>query len=231
MAIRGTQIKKFFECYKEREYRKNNRELKGIKWGKICEAIYIEIPITPNEGSIYKIVQKHINKNFPTLSIPLAAQIISGLTKILYKIKLSKEQKFFKTHYYVKNEKFSVEIDTLIREESEQGFIREIKSYPGPNKFAWNSDIMQLTTQNIVLSSEYEIDFYYGEIAYIGNGKIININTKPYEKAVFFAYNKILNGHKMITCSHCSLLDIPCYCQVRYNQVYKDKKTTEKLAL
>ena len=120
----------------------------------------------------------------------------------------------------MQNQEFTVEIDSFIIENESCGFIREIKSYPSSNKYAWNSDIMQLTTQNMVLQTEFGIDFYYGEIAYIGSGNIVSINTKPYEKAVNFAARELSNGQTKIGCSNCSFLDIPCYEQVRYKNVY-----------
>jgi len=214
MKLTGAQIKKFFECSIEKNMRKNNFLNKGLKWGKLCEKIYIKM-LKNLKQSAFEIVQEQINSNFNNLDIRASINIIKNLSSILLKMKDLGTLEFYKSNIKMENKKFSVEIDSILRDNSGYGFIREIKSYSGPKYYAWNSDIAQLTIQNIVFGSNYEIDAYYGEIVYLGNGKIIPINTRPYEKIVYFARKKILEHEKKISCQNCHLLEIPCYNHVR----------------
>ena len=213
--ITGTQIKRFYECSKERELRKHNSSLKGAKWGKICEKLYLDI-LDKGNSHIFEIVQSHINSNFQDLTIVESTKIIGNLAFLLKSMKNTNSQEIYKSNQIISDDKFAVEIDLIIRDKSGTGFIREFKSYSGPSYYAWNSDIAQLATQNIVLSHKLNTVIYYGEIVYLGNKKIIPINTKPYIKSINFARRKMIEGTNKIDCEHCSFLDFPCYNHVRY---------------
>lgn len=218
MKITGMQIKRFFECTTERIMRKSNSMFKGTRWGKFCENLYLNT-IKNQKEDIFKITQFNINKAFPSLDISTSSNLIKNLTNIIKKMRSDKKQEILKTNMKLQNNQYSIELDMIIRDSSGAGFIREFKSYPSPGYYVWNSDLMQLAVQNMVLSSYYNIHFYYGEIAYLGDGKIIEINTSSYEKLVYFARRQILNDHKKISCEKCKFYDLPCYTQVRYFKV------------
>jgi len=209
----GTQIKNFYECSTELGLRRNDKKFKGAKWGKLCEQVYLKTKDCSEKGT-YHIVQDFINKAFPELPITDSILVIKNLSIIIVRMHSNNEEIIY-TNHPISSEEFSVEIDTIISKNNSE-FIREIKSYASPNEYAWNSDIMQLTIQNMVLASHYDIDFYYGEIVYLGNGKIVNINTRPYVPAIYRAIRSLERGTKKVDCEVCNFYNIPCYTQVRY---------------
>lgn len=212
--VSGSDIKHFFNCPMERSLMQNPSEFKGARWGIVCEKLYKNILDDPAE-KIYPLVQATINQHFPDVSLSSSSIIIDGLSKVLEEFARRKHETLYDANLTLEWEDTIAQIDFIIKGENNAGFIREFKSYASPGYYAWNSDIMQLTVENFVFSKIFKIDSYYGEIAYLGDGKIVGINVQPYFIAFNFAKARLQQKERSIKCTNCKAFHIPCYNHVR----------------
>ncbi len=209
----ATEIKHFFECNAEQSKRINKLKLKGFKWGVVAEDLYKRC--LTDSGDLFYLVQSKIKEILPDFLPSQSVVLINNLINLIEEMKANAGNTLEKANVKVENAQFIAQIDFLMRTRDGFYFPREFKSYPSPGLYPYNSDIMQLTVQNLLLSEKYKGRYYYGEIAYLGSGKILGVNTLPYVRAISYASQLLQQGIKRINCDTCNFLYIPCYNQVR----------------
>jgi len=204
--ISGSKISSFFYCKYERNTRIplkiNNPQL----FGKILEVGFSQFK---NGESYEQIITLLINKiisanKHVSLNVD---EFLSRLFHKIYALKSFNDSRLVEMNLLCEDNNFRVEIDQLLRLNS-CFFPREIKSFKSPEIYVWNSDLMQLTTQCIVIENTFNIKSQYGELLYLGNDNLIPIDTYPFRKCVFYAQGRIFRGFNKIDCFSCKKLSI-----------------------
>lgn len=213
MEVSASKIKKFYECTAERECRIHQSIFKGVKWGTVCEKL-IGIVIENPGRDLFQAVQQVINDNYPQLSTKASVIAIKNLITTIRKVTEDFSARFSRANVRVNANGFSAQIDFLLTTSAGEEFPLEVKSYPSPGFYAFNSDIIQLTVQNLALSNQ-KTEFYYGQIAYLGDGRLVEVYTRPFNQAVTEARLKILTGENTVSCPDCIAFNVPCYKHIR----------------
>ncbi len=220
MRVTGTDIHNFFLCSLEKSRREAQEtiwvppSIPPLVWGTLCEDILRGLLRVNAACKLqdFTIVQDLVNSRLPSLNISQTAQVISNLERIFNIIVSMHQSTLSETNIHLKTEDYSVQIDFIMKTKFGERFPVELKSTSSPGYFAYNSDIAQLTVQNIVLESVYNQAFDYGQIIYIGDGRVVEMITRPFNQCINGAKLAILKHKSLVDCNTC---EMPCYQHVR----------------
>ena len=205
-TMSGLEISRFFLCKYEREQRIPLSVSHPQLFGKIIEKAYSLRELGRPVEDIINITLNAVSRA-KSLNIKKENQFLEALFNKILSLPLFNKSELIETNALYNDHYFAVEIDQVLRK-NRHYYPREVKAYSGPSVYAWNSDLMQLTTQCIVLENYYSINSRYGEIVYLGSNSMIPVDTYILRKYVFYARDMLFKGHHHLRCETCKKLKL-----------------------
>lgn len=204
--ISGSKIAYFFRC----SFENVEREKLGIIRPKIFGILMEKVYQLKKKGLKAQEILSFIAHYISHLEISKKQDLKKFARRainMLYNLDSHNNANIVETNLLCEDENFKVEIDLFLRK-NKIFFPREVKSYKSPVVYAWNSDIMQLVVQSIVLENYYGINVRYGEILYLANNKLIPIDTYLLREHIYLVQMCIFKGIVKINCEICKKINM-----------------------